>query len=398
LHRYYNPSTLKQALLALACDFGGVIAGRLMIVFAPLFGSVPWILALFTPMLTIRGNISGILSGKLSTMLHTGEVEPKFRDNTREFYGLIRAIFVLTFVDTVGIGAIAFAVNSLFFATTSQYLYFFLLVPVLTCVLAMAVAVPVASFVGIKSFKRGLDPSIVLYPLMSTIDDVFVTLCYVLVINVALIPGAIVGMAAAALLLLGIVLVVSARSRGERIFVRTLEEGAPIVLFSSLLGTFGGVALSSFKDDIESDPTVLMLYPAMIDMLGDIGSILGTMQTTKLALGYVESLWNTLKVAFADMVSVESAAAFTHFAFSLAAFAMGTASGLSPNLAMLIALSLISNAFGFLFISVFSLLIATQTFKYGLDPDNFVIPLVTSVSDIIATLAFGTSLAILGAL
>jgi len=396
--RKFNANTFKQSLLALTCDLGGIISGRLMIIFAPFFGSVPWILALFPPMLTIRGNISGILSGKLSTMLHTGEVEPRIRNNTKEFYNLIKAIYVLTFIDTAGISAIAFAINSLFFSDTAQYLQFFLMVPVLTCVLAMVVAVPVASYFGIESYKRGLDPSIVLYPMMSTIDDVLVTLCYVLVITVALIPGAIGGMAIAALLLFGIVLVLFLRNRRERIFLRTLEEGIPTVLSASMLGTFGGVALSSFRADIESNPSVLMLYPTMIDTLGDIGSILGTMQTTKLALGYVETFWRTLKAASADLLSIESAAAIIHVVFSLVSFLLGMASGLTPNLVMLIALSLISNAFGFLFISIFSLLIATQTFKYGLDPDNFVIPLVTSVSDIIATLAFGTSLAILGAL
>lgn len=393
-----NASTVKQALVALTFDIGGIFSGRLMIIFAPLFGSVPWILALFPPMLTIRGNISGILSGKLGTMLHTGEVEPRLRNNTKQFYGLIKAVFVLTFIDTLGIGAIAFAINSVFNPTTDQYLSFFLLIPVLTCTLAMAVAVPAASFFGIESFKRGLDPDIVLYPMMSTVDDMLVTLCYALVISVALVPGAILGMALVALTLFGVSLFLFVRNWRQRIFLRTLEEGVPIVILSSLLGTFGGVALSSYRESIESNPSVLMLYPTMIDTLGDIGSILGSMQTTKLALGYVGSYGRTLKVAFADLLSVETAAAIMHVVFSMVSFLMGKASGLNPRLAMLIALSLVSNAFGFLFISLFSLLIATQTFKYGLDPDNFVIPMVTSVSDIIATLAFGTSLAILGSL
>ena len=40
--------------------------------------------------------------------------------------------------------------------------------------------------------------------------------------------------------------------------------------------------------------------------------------------------------------------------------------------------------------------VATQTFKRGLDPDNFVIPAVTSVSDVGATLTLMATLAILG--
>lgn len=395
--KFFNARTLKQAAIALTFDLGGILSGRLIMVFAPLFASSPWILALFPPILTVRGNIGGILSGKLSTMLHTGEAEPRFRNNTRAFYSLINAIFVLTFVDTLGIGFIAFAVNSLFFGISTQNLQIFLLVPVLTCELAIAISVPVVLFFGIESFNRGLDPDIVLYPMMSTIDDVLVTICYVLVVYLTLIPGTLEGMVLVELLLVGTVLVLFSRNRRERTFFRTLEEGGPIVIFSSLLGTFGGVALASLKDDIEMNPSALMLYPTLIDTLGDIGSILGAMQTTKLALGYVASFWVTLKEAFADLLSVEAAAAAMHVIFGLAAFLIGRATGLSPDASILVGLALISNVISFLFISIFSLLIATQTFKYGLDPDNFVIPLVTSVSDIIATLAFSTSLAILRA-
>ncbi|MBO3802918.1 MAG: magnesium transporter [Candidatus Brockarchaeota archaeon] len=395
--KLFKASTLKQAAIALSFDLGGIISGRLIIIFSPFFASAPWILALFPPILTVRGNIGGILSGKLGTMLHTGEVEPRFRRNTSSFYALVKAIFALTFVDTLGIGFLAFVVNSLFFGAEFQNPLLFLLVPLLTCELAIAISVPVALFSAIESFKRGFDPDIILYPMMSTIDDVLVTACYIVVAGLALVPGMLWGMAIAALLLFCTVVVLSARNRKERTFARTLEEGAPIVIFSSLLGTFGGVALASLKDDIERHPSVLMLYPMLIDTLGDIGSILGAMQTTKLALGYAASLWMALKEAFADLLSVEAAAAAMHVVFGVASFAMGRATGLSPDIAMLVSLALISNAISFLSISILSLLVATQTFKHGLDPDNFVIPLVASVSDIIATLAFSTSLAVLGA-
>jgi cation transporter-like permease len=48
----------------------------------------------------------------------------------------------------------------------------------------------------------------------------------------------------------------------------------------------------------------------------------------------------------------------------------------------------------FVVISLFSLLVATQTFQRGLDPDNFVIPLTTSLADTIATLSLMAVLAV----
>ena len=62
---------------------------------------------------------------------------------------------------------------------------------------------------------------------------------------------------------------------------------------------------------------------------------------------------------------------------------------------LLVNIALITNLISFLFITMLSFAVATQTFKYRLDPDNFVIPLVTSIADFGATLALITALRIL---
>jgi mgtE-like transporter len=396
LPNFLNRHILRQAFIALAFDLGGLLSGRIVLIFYPFFKSAPWILALFPPMLTVRGNIGGILSGKLGTMLHIGEAEPKLRGNTREFYSFIRAILTLTFIDTVGIGILAFFVNFSFGNATVEQMLLFLTVPPLTCLLAMTIAIPIASFTGIAVFKKGLDPDVILYPMMSTVDDVLVTACYVIVVTIALVPSALTVLSVVTFVLGGVFLAMLVKHARERIFKKTLVEGGPIVLLASLLGTFGGVGLAGLRNEIEKSPSILLLYPALIDTLGDIGSILGAMETTKLALGYVASFWGALKETFADLVSVEIAAATWHILFGLVAFLIGMATGFSPDPWFLVMIALVSNLVSFLFISLFSIAVATQTFKRGLDPDNFVIPLVASVSDISATLALMATLTMLG--
>lgn len=253
-----NRHILRQALIALAFDLGGLLSGRIVLIFYPLFESVPWILALFPPMLTVRGNIGGILSGKLGTMLHIGEAEPRLRGNTQEFYSFIRAILTLTFIDTVGIGILAFVVNFFFGNATLEQILFFLTVPPLTCLLAMVIAIPIASFTGITVFKKGLDPDVILYPMMSTIDDILVTVCYVVVVTIALVPGTLTGLSIVTLILGSVFLAMFVKHARERIFKRTLIEGAPIVHLASLLGTFGGVGLAGLRTKIENiHPTTL---------------------------------------------------------------------------------------------------------------------------------------------
>jgi mgtE-like transporter len=227
LPKFYDRSVLRQARFALAFDVGGIISGRIILVFAPLFGSELWIFALFPPVLSVRGNIGGIYSGKLSTMLHIGEAEPRLRNNSTEFHSLIRAIFTLTYVDTLGIGILAYVANIIVGNAGPTHFPLFVAVPVLTCLTAMVVAVPIVSFLGTEAFRRGLDPDIVLYPMMSTIDDIILTISYVLVVRVALLPGFLVNMATVVVVLGGIFLIIFVKHRGENVFLRTLTEGGP---------------------------------------------------------------------------------------------------------------------------------------------------------------------------
>ncbi|MCX8188639.1 MAG: magnesium transporter [Nitrososphaeria archaeon] len=390
---FFKTSIFRQSLTALFFDLGGLLSGSVAAYYYPMFGNLVWILLLFTPLLTVRGNIGGIFSGKLGTMLHLGLAKPSLFKNTPEFYSLIKAIFSLTFFDTLAIGAISFTLNYAFGLISLEHLPYFLLIPPFTCMLAILISIPAASIVGIEVFKRGLDPDIFIYPFMSTFDDILITFCYFTIVGFIIYFDNLFIMFLILALVMIYFSVIVFKNRRDNVFRRTILEGAPTVVLASLFGVFGGMGLGSLKKKIEDMPSILIIYPALIDALGDIGSILGSMETTKLALGYTTSLVKTFKETFADLVSVESAAAVIHVIFATIGF---TISGLGSFsfLLYLISITLFSNIISFLFISIFSLTVATQTFKYGLDPDNFVIPLVASVSDVAATLSLVVSISI----
>lgn len=380
-----DKKVIGQSLLALTVNVGGILSGRLIVIFAALFTSFPWILVLFPLVLTVRGGTSGILSGKIGTMLHTGEIKPQFRGNTKSFYSLLSSIFTLTFLATLLMGVIAFCFNLLFGQTSLTEILYFIMLPVSTCVLSVLVAIPVTLIVAIKAFQSGLDPDILVYPVMSTINDIIVSLVYILLVSLIL-PGGGHFFAFLILIFTGSAIFFFVRNFKEVIFTKTLKEGILIVLLSSLFGTFNGFVLTSFRADIEHRPSILILYPALIAALGDIGSIIGSMETTKLALGYITSFWQVLKNSLGDLLSVEAAAFMVHTLFGIGVTIVASLSNMNVDLLFVIQIALVSNVLSFFFIAVFSLFVATQTFKRGLDPDNFVIPLTSSFSDTVSTL------------
>lgn len=380
-------SLMEQSLLAFTFNIGGILSG---LIFAVFFSRLqdPTLLMLLPAILTIRGNINGILSSKLGTLLHTGRILPSLRGNTRDFEALLRSTFVLTFQSTLLIGLIAFAANLALKRIDVAYLPFFILIPTLTGGISVAISEVITSALAIFTFRRGLDPDVLTYPAMSTVNDVMVTAIYfgvswLMLTWIYSIPfGVITFLAVGAASMTFAVL----NWRNE-MFKRTVMEATPAILASLSMGVLNGVILAGFRSEIEESPAVLTVYPALMDSLGDIGAITGATTTTKLFLGELEAKASTIKEALKDLIPVESMAFLLHIVYAAVGFLLSKGAGLTVSFTKLIGITLASNLMAFPAIFAIAYLIAIMTFKKGLDPDNFVIPLETSMADSLATLS-----------
>ena len=87
----------KQTIGAYLFDIAGLIAGFLVAYQLDIFRHYPWALALYPALISTR-IINGLLSGRLSTALHLGTINPQFSRNTKTFHKLMHAIIVLTLV------------------------------------------------------------------------------------------------------------------------------------------------------------------------------------------------------------------------------------------------------------------------------------------------------------
>jgi len=393
--RHWSRSTLAQALLAFSFNIIGLFAGSLLNIYTPLFKTALWILILFPPILTVRGDISGILSGNLSTMLHTGQVGPRIRGNTRPFYSLVSGIFVLTFIDTLGMGVLSLTMNLISGRVSPDQFYIFAVVPTTACTMTVILAIPLTSLIAFSCFKRGLNPDILVYPILSSLNDILVTISYVITVSLILSSGLhyIPGIIFLFVMLFSLYLIW--RNRGVELFVLTLREGVPLVLLSSLFGTYNGTMLATIAERFLSYPGLIILYPALMSTLGDIGSTIGSLTTTRLALGYLRTFKEVIRESLNKVLHIEVAAAFIHIVFGFITYLIVVSESLYVSLPFLIGVALLSNLSSFLIASLLSSIIAYSAFKRGWNPDNFVIPFITSVSDTVATLSLLPATAIL---
>lgn len=394
--RHYYDSIPAQTLIALSFNTISLFAGVLVSVFTPQFRAAPWILALFPPILTIRGGIGGIFSGNLATMLHLGLIRPQMRDNTPIYYQLMSSIFVITLIDASLMGLFAFALNLILGEASIGQILIFTVIPSVACVMAMALSIPITLTIAVATFRKGLDPDILVYPILASVNDILVTCAFVATVFMVLTGGFYLyllgGLFLSILMVTGLL---AWRHRRVDFFHKTIREGTTMVIMSSLFGSVNGLFLSGMSAGLQRFPGAVVLYPAMTNALGNIGSIIGSTTTTNLALGAVKNFREEVRGALKSIAQVESMALLIHVVFGVATFLVVRATTPIVSLSSLLAVALFSNVSSFLPISLFALFLALQAFKRGLNPDNIVIPVITTVSDTTATIALIQALAIL---
>jgi mgtE-like transporter len=385
--RPFYSSIPAQTLIALLFNTLSLVAGGLISIFTPQFEAFPWILALFPPVLTIRGGIGGIFSGNLATMLHIGLIRPQMRKNTPVYYQLISSIFVITLVDTLIMGGVSFLLNLALGRVSVQHLLVFMVVPPVACVTAMAVSIPLTMMIAIMTFRRGLNPDILVYPILASVNDIVVSTVFVATVFLVLWGG---GYTILLWVIFLLILVVTGyiawRNWRVPFFFKTIKEGATVVVTSSVFGSLNGAFLSGMSAELLRYPGVMVLYPGLTNALGNIGAIIGSTTTTNLALGYIRDLRDEVKASISTIMQVEGVALLIHGFFGLVTYLIVKPSVKAADLASLISVAVLSNLISFIPIALVALAVAHAAYKRGLNPDNVAIPVITTVADTAATL------------
>lgn len=379
---------MGQSVLSLSFNLGGILAGTLLVLYLNVFSLAPWALILFPGILSIRGAIGGLFSGRLSTALHVGTVKPSYTKNTENFYLLLSSVVTLTFASSVILGVAACLFGLFLWGATITDWIELLAVIISTMGFSTFFLSPITIGVSILSFRRGLDPDIIVYPVISTIADILVSICYILVLtSFFLLPQQVrylIGFFD--FVFMFIVLFILIRNFRRREFVKTIKEFFLTLLSVALIVNVTGLVLSKISQVIGNKPEIYVVYPALIDTVGDVGSIVGSTATTKLALGLIDSSFSSVKQHSYEIGGAWAASLVMFTLYSMISFlARGVNSSIHPL--KFIAQLLTTNVLAVLLMVFIAYALAIFTYKRGWDPDNFVIPIESSLADGITTLS-----------
>jgi mgtE-like transporter len=379
--------SLGQSLLSLSFDIIGFLTGTLLVLYLGVLsiGEAPWALFLFPGILSVRGAVGGLFSGHLGTGLHLGTIKPVFTKNTKDFQTLLRIVVTLALISglSVGVGTWLFGV----FLWNATILDFVPLMSVILATMALSVVFvsPITMVFSVFSFRRGLDPDVIVYPVTSPISDIINTSCYVLSLALFFLFGSFGSYLIWILdvVFLCFVAYIIAKNVFDKNFVNIIREFLLTLLFVTVIVNLTGSLLNKIAG-IANSTAIYAVYPAIIATIGGVGSIIGSTATTKLALGLIKPSFSSIKEHFNEIVGAWIASILMFIIYAVLVLFTGGATTLGSFLRFIGQL-LLTNILAVSVMLIIAYAVAIFTFRHGWNPDNFVIPIESSLADTLTT-------------
>lgn len=178
---------------------------------------------------------------------------------------------------------------------------------------------------------------------------------------------------------------------------RILWESYPVLILCAVMSLGSGLILQSQLESIKTLPLILVMVPPINGINNNVCSILGARLTSALHIGTIEPKFGK-QVALRRNIQATWLMSLGVFVFtSVVFFALALVSGINPvqSVAIMVAFFLASMAAigATMFCTVW---LAFVSFSRGLDPDNVVIPIITSIGDIVGVTCLIIAMKIIG--
>ncbi len=170
-------------------------------------------------------------------------------------------------------------------------------------------------------------------------------------------------------------------------YSKIFKESIIIIILTSIIGTFSGTLLSSNEEILYAFPILLLILPSLNSLIGDISSILISRLTSHLYIGTISS-----KLEKSDRLMKDFSGLLITLLLSLgfligSGYLLGSICSIEIiNPFLIVFILFITTLTLFIIIFLFSFVSSIFLFKRGKDPNNFLIPLATSMIDFLTPL------------
>jgi len=384
----------------LFCSLTGLLAGIGLSLMTDMLQLLPGLMILIPPAIAMRGNIYSALVSRLGTSMHLGLFSPTLKKGSvlhRNAY----ASLLLTLFLSVVLGFLAKLVAEAFGFPGTNYITLsgFILISVIGGLISGFILLGISILVSITGYRRNWDLDNMSSPIitsagdMITIPSLFFAAVLLLKLNSynAKFMGFLspVTLLAVLFVFVAIICTVKGLKSNNAELRRILFESIPMLLVCGILCTFAGIILDMELDNLIT--AILVLIPPFLGACNALGGILSARLSSMLHIGTVmpKQFPDKLVAANFTVIYLLSVAVFS-FVGLITYFATAptgtTFPGALEQLAKMLAIALLGGVLCTTFLNFAAYYIAILSFRFGLDPDNDTIPLITSLTDVVGVL------------
>ena len=343
----------------------------------------------------MRGNIFGALSARLGTAIHSGLFEVT-RNKDGVLYQNLYSATMLTIGTSVTMGVLARAIAHLFGIDTVS-VWDFTVVALVGGILSSVFVLAFTVALSIASYRRQWDLDSVGAVLVTVVGDL-VTLPALYLASFTAGIRLFTPIVGAAFLLLGAVALARGWTVGIAVARRVVRESFPVLCVAMVLDILAGAVVEPRVEAVFSAfPVFLIFLPGFLENTGALGSILAARLGTKLHLGVVSPGGRFGAPALLDGTIVAGFGLFVYSFTAVSSLAAAALAGVAhPGAAAFLAVALLAGLLAMVVAALIGYYAAIAAFRFGLDPDNHTVPLVTSGMDLLGVICLVIALFAVG--
>lgn len=171
-----------------------------------------------------------------------------------------------------------------------------------------------------------------------------------------------------------------------------MKESIKILILASIISSLGGIGLEDIKARLVVIVPLLILLPALNDMIGDFGTIISSRFTTMLYLGKVreKEWWKSHIIGnLFLLVAVVALLAAIYIALLAGSISLLKGYPLTPLILFkIVVIALLSTAVLITLMFWIAVTVGFRVYKRSEDPSNFLIPITSSIADLASMIVF----------
>jgi mgtE-like transporter len=388
-------STLRQGVTALTiCVTVTLFAGIILGAMDGVLEETPGLLVLVPSAIGMRGAIFGALAARLGTGMLTGQFTTSLRRGSFSAAN-VEAALLLSAITAVASAAIAWGASALFGLETIDVLQL-VIVSATGALVASAAVLAVTLLLARTAEARSWDMDAIGTPVITATADI--STLPALLLGVLLLGNTAVHIVLGGLLIaVAIAAAVIGLRNPSPLTRRIMRESLPVLAYAAVMGILAGTVLETRLETLVRDPALLVAVPPFMASSGALGGILSARLSSQLHLGLVEpaAAPDAQAALEGSLTLLLAIAGFTVVGLTtwMGAAAFGIA---APPAWQLITGLVLGGLLAAALLFLVAYYAATASYRFGLDPDNSSIPIVTSSMDFLCILCLIVGISLVG--